>query len=43
MTMLCILEVVFTALREEIQIDRRLFEENRQEIFRTFAGLASLG
>jgi hypothetical protein len=31
MTMLGIPEVVFIALREKIQIDRRLFEESREE------------
>jgi len=31
MTMFGILEVVFIALREEIQIGRRLFEESREE------------
>jgi hypothetical protein len=31
MTMLGALEVMFTALREGIQIDRLLFEENREE------------
>ena len=31
MTMLDALEVMFTALREVIQIDRLLFEEKREE------------
>ncbi|MDH3884481.1 MAG: hypothetical protein OET63_09710 [Desulfobacterales bacterium] len=31
MTLLGSLEVMFTALREGIQIDRLLFEENREE------------
>ena len=31
MTMFGILEVVFIALRERIQIDRLLFEESREE------------
>jgi hypothetical protein len=31
MTMLGALEVMFTALREEIQIDKLLFKENHEE------------
>jgi len=31
MTLLGSLEVMFTALREGIQIDRLLFEQNREE------------
>jgi len=31
MTMLGVLEMMFTAMREGIQIDRLLFEESREE------------